>query len=78
MVNTSSRYCDPPTTNRTMPHRRARAALSTAAMYSVQRMPWAMPTAVCALVIHVVRLALLDRSLRRTHAADSNSGTDTP
>jgi uncharacterized membrane protein len=28
---------------------------------------WAIPTAICALVVHVVRLALLDRSLRREH-----------
>jgi uncharacterized membrane protein len=30
---------------------------------------WAVPTAVCALVIHVTRLMLLDRSLRREHGA---------
>ena len=31
---------------------------------------WAVPTAVSALVIHFVRLALLDRSLRAVHAAE--------
>jgi uncharacterized membrane protein len=35
---------------------------------------WAVPTAVCALVIHFVRLALLDRRLRRTPGAAAVGG----
>lgn len=35
---------------------------------------WAVPTAVCALVIHFVRLWLLDRSLQREHGAGAGRG----
>ncbi len=36
---------------------------------------WAIPTAVAALVIHFARLALLDRSLRRTMSAAATAAT---
>jgi len=38
---------------------------------------WAVPTALCALVIHVTRLVLLDRSLQRAHGADATTEPDT-
>jgi uncharacterized membrane protein len=39
---------------------------------------WAIPTAMCALVIHFVRLALLDRSLRAELGAATPADADVP
>jgi uncharacterized membrane protein len=39
---------------------------------------WAIPTAVCALLIHGTRLLLLDRRLRRELAAPADQRRDTP
>ncbi len=38
---------------------------------------WAVPTAICAFVIHGARLLLLDRSLNRDAARDATGGTPT-